>query len=122
MVILGTPKCDQTSMGTDVMCKSSQLVYNYLLICLTLSYVLSGGMAFHRRKHGIEFVCPEKRDPEEQEAHQHFSRKLKADVFIDDRNLGGMLDWGSIYRIIHYRLKIADLVAETLDERLEEAV
>ena len=43
------------------MCKSSQLVYNYLLICLTLSYVLSGGMAFHRRKHGIEFVCPEKR-------------------------------------------------------------
>ena len=61
MVILGTAKCDQTSMGTDVMCKSSQLVYNYLLICLTLSYVLSGGMAFHRRKHGIEFVCPEKR-------------------------------------------------------------
>ncbi len=43
------------------MCKSSQLVYNYLLICLTLSYALSGGMAFHRRKHGIEFVCPEKR-------------------------------------------------------------
>lgn len=31
MVILGTAKCDQTSMGTDVMCKSSQLVYNYLL-------------------------------------------------------------------------------------------
>lgn len=61
MVILGTAKCDQTSMGTDVMCKSSQLVYNYLLICLTLSYVLSGGMAFHRRKHGIEFVCPEKK-------------------------------------------------------------
>lgn len=35
---------------------------------------------------------------------------------------GGMLDWGSIYRIIHYRLKIADLVAETLDERLEEGI
>ena len=31
MVILGTAKCDQTSMGTDVMCKSSQLVYNYLI-------------------------------------------------------------------------------------------
>lgn len=33
-----------------------------------------------------------------------------------------MLNWGSIYRIIHYRLKIADLVAETLDERLEEGI
>ena len=28
----------------------------------------------------------------------------------------------AIYRIIHYRLKIADLVAETLDERLEEGI
>lgn len=29
--------------------------------------------------------------PEEEEnLNQHFSRKLKADVFIDDRNLGGL--------------------------------
>lgn len=63
-------------MGTDVMCKSSQLVYNYLLICLTLSYVLSGGMAFHRRKHGIEFVCPEKRAfPGENAGLSSFVRK-----------------------------------------------
>ena len=74
------------------------------------------------RQHGVEFYAVNTNYPEEQEAHQHFSRKLKADVFIDDRNLGGMLDWGSIYRIIHYRLKIADLVAETLDERLEEGI
>ena len=74
------------------------------------------------RQHGVEFYAVNTNYPEEQEAHQHFSRKLKADVFIDDRNLGGMLNWGSIYRIIHYRLKIADLVAETLDERLEEGI
>ena len=74
------------------------------------------------RQHGVEFYAVNTNYPEEQEAHQHFSRKLKADVFIDDRNLGGMLDWGSIYRIIHYRLKIADLVAETLDDRLEEGI
>lgn len=74
------------------------------------------------RQHGVEFYAVNTNYPEEQEAHQHFSRKLKADVFIDDRNLGGMLDWGSIYRLIHYHLKIADLVAETLDERLEEGI
>lgn len=29
-----------------------------------------------------------------------FSRKLKADMFIDDRNLGGLPDWGVIYNAI----------------------
>lgn len=41
------------------------------------------------RQHGVEFYAVNTNYPEEQEAHQHFSRKLKADVFIDDRNLGG---------------------------------
>lgn len=27
--------------------------------------------------------------------------KLVADVYIDDRNLGGIPDWGAIYEIIH---------------------
>ena len=27
---------------------------------------------------------------------KHWSRKLKADVFIDDRNVGGLPDWGVI--------------------------
>lgn len=40
------------------------------------------------RQHGVEFYAVNTNYPEEQEAHQHFSRKLKADVFIDDRNLG----------------------------------
>ena len=42
MVILGTAKCDQTSMGTDVMCKSSQLVYNYLSELCTLGLLETG--------------------------------------------------------------------------------
>ena len=31
-----------------------------------------------------------------------------------------MLDWGSIYRIIHYKIKIADLIADALEEKLGE--
>ena len=31
---------------------------------------------------------------------KHWSRKLKADVFIDDRNVGGLPDWGVIYELI----------------------
>lgn len=29
-----------------------------------------------------------------------YSRKLKSDLFIDDRNLGGLPDWGIIYNVI----------------------
>ena len=39
--------------------------------------------------------------PEEEKNHHGFSRKLKADLFIDDRNLGGLPDWGTIYQMIH---------------------
>jgi hypothetical protein len=27
-------------------------------------------------------------------------RKLKADIFIDDRNIGGFLGWGKIYQLL----------------------
>lgn len=72
------------------------------------------------RERGLEFYSVNSNYTEEQTDHQNFSRKLKADVFIDDRNVGGMLDWGSIYRIIHYRIKFADLIADALEERLGE--
>lgn len=62
------------------------------------------------REHGLEFYAVNSNYPEEQEAHRHFSRKLKADVFIDDRNVGGLPDWGMIYRIIRERIKITDLM------------
>ena len=74
------------------------------------------------RQRGLEFYAVNTNYPEEQTGHQYFSRKLKADVFIDDRNVGGLFDWNSIYRTIHYRIKLADLVEETLDDKLGEAV
>ena len=39
--------------------------------------------------------------PEESRQHETYTRKLKADLFIDDRNLGGLPDWGIIYRMVH---------------------
>lgn len=49
------------------------------------------------RARGLEFYAVNKNYPEEETEHDHFSRKLKADLFIDDRNLGGLPDWGTIY-------------------------
>ena len=52
------------------------------------------------RERGLEFYAVNKDFPEETLQHDNFSRKLKADLFIDDRNIGGLPDWGLIYRMI----------------------
>lgn len=53
------------------------------------------------RQRGGFFYSVNKDYPEEEKSHNGFSRKLKADLFIDDRNLGGLPDWGTIYQMIH---------------------
>ena len=53
------------------------------------------------RKRGVEFYAVNRDYPEETIENNHaFSRKLKADLFIDDRNVGGLPDWGTIYHMI----------------------
>lgn len=51
------------------------------------------------RKRGLEFYAVNSNYPEETPEHRE-PRKLKADLFIDDRNLGGLPDWGVIYQMI----------------------
>lgn len=64
---------------------------------------------------GVDFWAVNRDYPEEKmENNNHWSRKLKADYFIDDRNIGGLPDWGQIYRIIHDHKSYADIIAERL--------
>lgn len=51
------------------------------------------------KEHGVEFYAVNKSYPEE-EYDETISRKIHADIFIDDRNMGGMLQWGEIYQKI----------------------
>ena len=51
------------------------------------------------RERGLEFYAVNSNYPEESAEHSE-PRKLKVDLFIDDRNLGGLPDWGVIYRMI----------------------
>ena len=63
------------------------------------------------RERGLEFYAVNRDYPEEErDRNNHFSRKLKADVFIDDRNLGGLPDWGTIYEMVTKRLSYEDLI------------
>ena len=52
------------------------------------------------KERGLEFYAVNAAFPEET-PDMRISRKLDADVFIDDHNLGGLPDWGVIYQMIH---------------------
>ena len=52
------------------------------------------------RNNGIEFYAVNHSFAGEQYDPEKASRKLNADFFIDDRNLGGFPGWGEVYRII----------------------
>lgn len=49
---------------------------------------------------GLEFYAVNANYPGENTASESFSRKIVADVYIDDRNFGGLPDWGVIYQMI----------------------
>lgn len=64
------------------------------------------------KKQGLEFYAVNSNYPEESRRHDTFSRKLQADLFIDDRNLGGLPDWGVIYRMVSEELTFEDVYGE----------
>jgi hypothetical protein len=51
------------------------------------------------KKNNIEFYAVNKSFPEEV-FDPSYSRKINADIFIDDRNIGGIKSWGEIYQEI----------------------
>ena len=53
------------------------------------------------RRNGVEFYAVNSSYPEEEFDEDYDSRKIDADVFIDDRNIGGLPSWGEIYQMIN---------------------
>lgn len=51
------------------------------------------------KKQGIHFYAVNKSFPEEQFTEEQ-SRKIHADIFIDDRNIGGFVGWGKVYHTL----------------------
>ena len=72
--------------------------------------LLDDAIAFCRDR-GLEFYAVNRDYPEEEKGqNNHFSRKLKVDLFIDDRNLGGCLLYTMIYEMVSKRLSYEDLM------------
>ena len=69
------------------------------------------------RQRGVEFYAVNKDYPEEKkENNQNYSRKLNSiDYFIDDRNIGGLPDWGTIYRMISRHKTWDDIITDEIN-------
>lgn len=82
--------------------------------------LLSEALDFCRER-GLEFYAANRDYPEEKaDQNNHFSRKLKADLFIDDRNLGGLPDWGTIYEMVSGKMSYEDLMRRYENEHVLE--
>lgn len=57
------------------------------------------------RKRGLEFYAVNANHPDEQVKPNQASpcRKVRADMYIDDCNVGKLPDWGAIYEMVHNR-------------------
>jgi hypothetical protein len=65
------------------------------------------------RKNGVEFYAVNKNYPEEV-PDETVSRKINADIFIDDKNVGGLPGWGEIWQM----LNPYELMAEEEENRI----
>jgi len=53
------------------------------------------------KENGIEFYAVNKSNPEQDDVEPDVSRKINADLFIEDRNFGGFPGWGEIYQNLY---------------------
>jgi len=52
------------------------------------------------QSNGVTFYAVNKSYPEEV-LEEGISRKIDADIYIDDRNVGGFLGWADVYQMLH---------------------
>lgn len=71
--------------------------------------LLQEAVAYCQKK-GLDFYAVNANFSSETPDTPSYSRKIKADLFIDDASLGGLPDWGDIYKMIVCKISISDLL------------
>ncbi len=64
------------------------------------------------RERGLEFYAVNKNYAEEKTDDKSYTRKLKVDIFIDDRNVGGLPNWGIIYEMLTQHKTLEQIIME----------
>lgn len=69
-------------------------------------------------KNGLKFYSINHSHPDE-DYDKSISRKINADLFIDDRNIGGLPEWPEILKFIHPEIRLSP---ETETKNLSEEI
>lgn len=94
---------DERDFATDTLKMLIKERHQLILWTCREGKLLDDALAWCRER-GVEFYAVNRDYPEETfDNNPVFSRKLKADLFIDDRNIGGLPDWGDIYQMITHK-------------------
>ena len=74
------------------------------------------------RSRGLEFYAVNANHPDEavEEKLSCPCRKLRADLFIDDRNVGYLPDWGAIYEMVKRKISSSRYYREMYQDYVEE--
>lgn len=90
---------------------------HHLLILWTVreGELLEEAVEFCRRR-GLEFYAVNANHPDERikESQATPCRKLQADLYIDDCNVGKLPDWGAIYEMVHNRWSYEHYLREVI--------
>ena len=97
----------------DVLKRLQQQEFHQLILWTVREGELLKEAVEYCRERGLEFYAVNSDFPVDIDIDIPVSRKLKVDLFIDDRNLGGLPDWGVIYRMIKF--------GETQEEAINSA-
>ena len=112
---------EELPFATETLKKLAEEGHRLILWTVREGRLLDEAVEFCRER-GLEFYAVNRDYPEEEKGrNNHFSRKLKADLWIDDRNLGGLPDWGTIYEMVHHKLTYEDLMHRYEDTSAYEA-
>ena len=85
--------------AVETLLKLQEEGHNLILWTYRTGKSLDEAVYFCNQK-GISFYAVNKSYPEEI-FDTSLSRKIQADYFIDDRNIGGLMGWGEIYHTLN---------------------
>ena len=73
------------------------------------------------RERGVEFSAINETLRADTNEHSHNTRKIDADLYIDDCNIGGLFDWETAYHMIHDNLSYYAVLREAKREAQQTA-
>lgn len=97
--------------ATDALRKLISEQHRLILWTMRTGNLLDEALVWCRER-GVEFYAVNNDFPD-QEYTPGMPRKIKVDLVIDDRNVGGLPDWGAIYDMIHRNITYQEYMIES---------